>query len=187
MLLDKRMFLNIKIILNDMNLIKHIPMNTTDNRADDKNVMAMTDIRKDMIDKRARCLRVDCLRRYIAFVIMMFSFAAAWAVPPNLASEKIFDRQDLRRPGIKLAITKMPDNYYRGIIVDNDKELMKEVKNAVEKDRDRAYNMVENYSEDGGHIVLNILNNDHVINIGFSWKSSGAFRFFIQSELSAFE
>ena len=129
------------------------------------------------------------MKRYLTLIILVFTALSAAAVPPRLKSETLFTNKidELRRPGIDLAITKNTDNYYRGIIVKNNRPLLDHVKGLVEVDRKRASNTAERYVEDGGHIILNIPSNGHLINIGLYWKDSGDFRFFIQSELAAFE
>ena len=82
---------------------------------------------------------------------------------------------------------KSRDNYFRSVIADNDKKLLKEIKKLVQKDKSRASNVVEGYKDGTEHIILNIPNNGHIINVGFFWTESGYLRLFVQSELAAFE
>lgn len=127
------------------------------------------------------------MKRYLILVLLTISALTALAAPPHLACEAIFERDDLRRPGVDLCIKKEPNNYYRGIIVKKDPKLLAEVKKLVEKDRKLASVVAEKNPEKGGGIVLNIPNNGQIINVGLSWKDNGDFGFFIQSVLSAFE
>lgn len=129
------------------------------------------------------------MKRYLTLIILAFTAFAAAAVPPRLKCETLFTQKinELRRPGIDLVIAKAPDNYYRGIIVTGNKRLFQQVKGFVETDRQRASNIAERYNENGGHIILNIPSNGHIINVGLYWEDNGDFRFFIQSELAAFE
>ena len=129
------------------------------------------------------------MKRYLILILFLISTLLAFATPPNLACEAIFERGDLRRPGIDLCIKKQPNNYYRGIIVKKDPKLLAEIEKLIEQDSKVATEVIYRNDEEGtgSGVVLLVSNNGHTINIGLSKKENGEFGFFIQSVLAAFE
>lgn len=109
------------------------------------------------------------------------------ATPPNLAVEKIFERKELRTEGHKFMMSKSKDNYFRSVKADNDKELLEEVKKAIEQDKKKAFNLVESFNGSKNNVILNIQNNEYTINVGFNWTEDGSVNLFIQSNPEAFE
>lgn len=127
------------------------------------------------------------MKKPLLIIFFIFLSAACWAIPPHLACETIFSRPDIKTQGHEVVSCKSRDNYFRSVIADNDKKLLKEIKKLVQKDKSRASNVVEGYKDGTEHIILNIPNNGHIINVGFFWTESGYLRLFVQSELAAFE
>ena len=126
------------------------------------------------------------MKRYLFIAIMACISVICQATPPRLASEAIFNRKDIRQNGNILVITKTEDNFFRSVTASNNKELFKAIKDAVAKDRKRASNTAEGYTNGKSYIILNIPNNNQLINVGF-WDTGGdGFHFFIQANAEAF-
>lgn len=127
------------------------------------------------------------MKRYFLFLILAITALLAFAVPPKLACEQVFAREDLRKQGYKIVCNKSKENYYRSITAKSDKKLLSEVKKMVDKDKERAFNVYERCLDGKPCIILNILSNGHTINVGFWWTDEGYVNLFVQSELAAFE
>lgn len=127
------------------------------------------------------------MKRHILSILLALCALTCWGVPPNLACERIFHRQDIRTPGHKVVTNKNAENYFRSVTADCDPRLLADIKTLVARDQKRATEVVEGYKDGMEHIILNIPSNGHVISIGFWWKDSGYLHLFIQSEMDAFE
>lgn len=128
------------------------------------------------------------MRKSVALVIMLLCASAAMAVPPKLATETIFSQKDIRSKGYKLVTTRCEASYFRSVTAEKDKKLVKTIKKLVEKDSERAYNVVERTDENGNeYIILNILNNTELINVGFWWNDSGYVHLFVEGRPDAFK
>lgn len=127
------------------------------------------------------------MKRYIILLLLVSLAVVCNATPPNLACETVFDRKDLRKDGITLTSAKSTDNYFRCVTAKKDKKLVADIKKLIEKDKEKAYNIVEGYEDGVDHIILNIMNNGLIISVGFWWTDSGYVRMFIQAPLAAFK
>lgn len=124
----------------------------------------------------------------ITFIFIIVATMASHAAPPRLACETLFSDTGIRNENTEIMISKAPDNYYRAISVTGDPKLVKLMEQKVFADRERAFNTSEKYTgKDTYSIILNIENNDHVINIGFTRYSDSDAKLFVQSELAAFQ
>lgn len=65
--------------------------------------------------------------------------------------------------------------------------MSKTIRKLVKKDQSRAYNAVEGYEKNRDYIILNILNNNEIINVGVWWDDAGYINLFIQGPMKAFE
>ncbi len=120
--------------------------------------------------------------------IFLLSFASiCYALPPRLACETVFCRKDIRTEGHKLVSNKSEDNYFRSVTATNDPALLSDIKDLVEKDKERATNVTEGYKNGKEYIILNIPNNGCIINVGMWWTDDGYVHLFVQSELKAFK
>lgn len=127
------------------------------------------------------------MKRFLTTIILCIACIPAFCKPPHLACETIFDRKDLRVPGNKIICTRSENNYFRSITSSNNPSLAKTIRNLVKKDQSRAYNTVEGYEKNRDYIILNILNNNEIINIGVWWDDAGYINMFIQGTMKAFE
>lgn len=126
----------------------------------------------------------------VIVILSAFSFPVRGEeAPPRLACEEVFSRKDLNRKGRNLVTVNGADNYFRSVTAKSDPEFAREIRALVERDRKRADNVVEGTSESGNeYIILNVLNNDSFINIGFTYApDTGACTLFIQSHPKAFK
>ena len=127
------------------------------------------------------------MKRFILSLFLVSFISICNAAPTRLACETIFSRNDIRTEGHKVVSNKSDDNYFRSVTATNDKRLLSEIRNLIEKDKARATNVVEGYKNGKEYIILNIPNNGCIINVGMWWTSSGYVHLFVQSELKAFK
>lgn len=126
-------------------------------------------------------------RLTIIITLIISVISTCFAAPPRLACETVFNRRDIRTEGHKVVINKSENNYYRSVTANSDHKLLADIKALIQKDKTRATNIVEGYKDGTEHIILNIPNNGHIINIGMWWTDDGYVHLFIQSELNAFK
>lgn len=127
------------------------------------------------------------MKRLILSIFFVSFISICYAVPPRLACETVFSRNDIRTEGHKVVSNKSEDNYFRSVTASNDPRLLSEIKSLVEKDKTRATNITEGYKNGKEYIILNIPNNGCIINVGMWWTDSGYVHLFVQSELKAFQ
>ncbi|MDE5811421.1 MAG: hypothetical protein K2H61_03830 [Muribaculaceae bacterium] len=129
------------------------------------------------------------MKRILALTIAVIMAVAAFATPPNLACEKIFERNDLKTKGYNIVKIENNDDNFRCITAENDRKLLKEVEKAVEKDKAKAFNVVERYDPTNRRdcTILNINNNGYVISIGFFRDNNGFVNLFVQGVPEAFK
>lgn len=127
------------------------------------------------------------MKRLILTIFLVSFISICYAIPPRLACETVFSRDDIRTKGHKVVSNKSDDNYFRSVTAINDPRLLSEIKGLVKKDRARASNVVEGYNDGKEYIILNIPNNGCIINVGMWWTDSGYVHLFVQSELKAFK
>lgn len=119
----------------------------------------------------------------------MFAVCASvcYAVPPHLACEEVFNRQDIRTEGHEVVSNRSEHNYYRSVTATNNPRLLSDIKKLIKQDEKRASNITEGYRDGQEYIILNIPSNGCIINVGAWWTDAGYVRMFIQSELKAFK
>lgn len=127
------------------------------------------------------------MKRLLLNILFVSIISICHAVPPHLACETVFSRDDIRTVGHKVVSNKSEDNYFRSVTATNDPRLLSDIKKLVEKDSERAFNITEGYNNGKEYIILNILNNECIINIGMWWTAPGYVHLFVQSELKAFK
>lgn len=127
------------------------------------------------------------MKRTIFTLLAIVSVAICQAAGPNLASEKIFERDDIRTEGHELVKVTSPQNYFRSITAKKDPKLLKAIKTALDQDRKRAFNVVEGFDGKQDYIILNIKHNGQTINVGSHFTAQGYVDLFIQSTEAAFK
>ena len=122
--------------------------------------------------------------------IILLCFATAVAVlakPPKLNVESLFDGRLNNNKSVTISIYKNNGNYYRGITVKNNPDIIKNIANAIEKDAPRATNYSDYQGNDGQYTSLQIINNGETIYIGLQRDRHGGGFFFIQGKEKAFK
>ncbi len=127
------------------------------------------------------------MKKLITIAIVLFVSVVCRAAAPNLATEKIFDRKELRSEGHQLTIVNGAGNYFRSVSFSNDPKLEKDIEKAIEADRKKSYNQVDRWDDNRQYTILNIENNGHTINIGYYHEPDGSVRLFIQANPDAFK
>lgn len=127
------------------------------------------------------------MKRFVLIIFLISIVSVCYAVSPNLACETVFSRGDIKTEGHKVVSNKSENNYFRSVTAIDDPRLLSEIKRLVEKDKERATNVVEGYKDGKEYIILNIPNNGCIINIGVWWIDPGYVHLFVQSELKAFK
>lgn len=122
------------------------------------------------------------MKRLILIVAFCMVSLAAFAAIPKLAVESVFERKDVKKPGVELVYKNQQRNYFRSISATHDPVLLEAVRKLVETDRKRAENVTEEYGEGRGSIILNIYYEKKEINIGFFFHDDGNFRLFMQTD-----
>lgn len=112
---------------------------------------------------------------------------AVFAKPPKLNVEKLFDGRFNSSKSVTISIYKNNGNYYRGMTVNNNPDIIKKIADAIEKDASRASNYSDHQSSDGQYTSLQIVNNGETIYIGLQRDRHGGGFFFIQGKEKAFK
>ena len=83
--------------------------------------------------------------------------------------------------------TSSTADYYRGLTVKNNPEIIKQIAEAIAKDQPRAKDFSDYQGNDGQYTSLQIVNNGETIYIGLQRDKSGGGFFFIQGKEKAFQ
>lgn len=127
------------------------------------------------------------MKRFLIFFFMAVLASIAYAKPPKLNVENLFDGRYNNSKNVSISIYKNNGNYYRGITVKGNSKIIKAIAEAIEKDKPRSKDYSDYQGEDGRYTSLQVVNNGETIYIGLQRdKSNGAF-FFIQGKEKAFE
>lgn len=95
-------------------------------------------------------------RIIITFITCMcMSICALAADGPGLESEKFFGPEFRNMKGVELTIVTQKNSYYRNLTVRENPGLVAKILKAVNKDSDKAEEVVQRYKEGSTHIVLN--------------------------------
>lgn len=110
-----------------------------------------------------------------------------FAKPPKLNVESLFDGRFNSNKSVTISIYKNNGNYYRGITVKNNPDIIKKIAAAIDKDTPRATNYSDYTGSDGQYTSLQIINNGETIYIGLQRDRHGGGFFFIQGKEKAFK
>lgn len=117
----------------------------------------------------------------------MVTAIAVFAKPPKLYVEKLFDGRFNSCKSVTISIYKNNGNYYRGLTVNNNPDIIKKIASAIEKDAPQASNYSDHQGNDGQYTSLQIINNGETIYIGLQRDHHGGGFFFIQGKEKAFK
>lgn len=126
------------------------------------------------------------MKRILFLTIILISSITAFAKAPNLEVEKLFDGRYNSNSSVTTTIYKNNGEYYRGMSISNNPDLIRIITNAISKDSAKAARFSEQTGEGGKYTSLRILNNGETINIGLQQKSGNAY-FFIKGSEKAFK
>lgn len=127
------------------------------------------------------------MKRLAIILLSIFTAIAVYAKPPKLNVESLFDGRFNNNKNVTISIYKNNGNYYRGITVKNNPNIIKKIADAIEKDTPRASNYSNYQSSDGEYTSIQIINNGETIYIGLQRDRHGGGFFFIQGKEKAFK
>ncbi|MDE5843236.1 MAG: hypothetical protein K2H35_05825 [Muribaculaceae bacterium] len=113
------------------------------------------------------------MKRFAFILIMMLATAVAYAKPPKLNIEQFFDGRYNKEQTVTTSIIKENGNYFRSMVIKNNPGIIKQLHNALTKDKDRAEKFFEQTGEGGTSILVKIASNGEMIDIGFQQHPSG--------------
>ncbi len=127
------------------------------------------------------------MKRLAIILLCIVTAIAVFAKPPKLNVEKLFDGRFNSSKNVTISIYKNNGNYYRGMTVENNPDIIKKIASAIEKDAPRASNYCDHQGSDGQYTSLQIINNGETIYIGLQRNRHGGGFFFIQGKEKAFK
>ena len=127
------------------------------------------------------------MKRLLIITICAITAIAVYANPPKLNVESLFDGRYNNNKSVTILIYKNNGNYYRGITVKNNSDIVKKIAELISKDAPRAKEYSDYHGEDGQYTSLQIINNGEVIYIGLQRDRHGGAFFFIQGKEKAFK
>lgn len=127
------------------------------------------------------------MKRLTIILLSIFTAIAVFAKPPKLNVENLFDGRFNSNKSVTISIYKNNGNYYRGITVKNNPDIIKKIASAIEKDVPRASGYSDYQGNDGQYTSLQIINNGETIYIGLQRDRHGGGFFFIQGKEKAFK
>ncbi len=126
-------------------------------------------------------------RTLITLAIIMVSAVTAFAKPPQLATEQLFDGRYNKNKSVSTSIYRNNGTYYRGMTVTGNPGIVRKIADAISKDADGATNYSDYSGSDGQYTSLKIVNNGETIHIGLKQDAPGTAFFFIQGKEKAFK
>jgi lipopolysaccharide export LptBFGC system permease protein LptF len=127
------------------------------------------------------------MKRILILLLCIVSTITIYANPPKLNVENLFDGRYNNNKSVTISIYKSNGNYYRGLTVKNNPEIIKQIAEAIAKDQPRAKDFSDYQGNDGQYTSLQIVNNGETIYIGLQRDKSGGGFFFIQGKEKAFQ
>jgi lipopolysaccharide export LptBFGC system permease protein LptF len=127
------------------------------------------------------------MKRILILLLCIVSAVSIYANPPKLNVENLFDGRYNNNKSVTISIYKSNGNYYRGLTVKNNPEIIKQIAEAIAKDQPRAKDFSDYQGNDGQYTSLQIVNNGETIYIGLQRDKSGGGFFFIQGKEKAFQ
>lgn len=123
----------------------------------------------------------------LTLVCAVLTTISALAAPPTLACEKLFSDKYKRHKNTEMTINRSSDSYFRQLRVDNNRQIVAEIENAVAADSKIAFNTVHKFNYDTETFIMNIQYGNDFINIGFNKYSDTNAKIFIEGPPEAFK
>lgn len=127
------------------------------------------------------------MKRLLILLLCIVSAVSIYANPPKLNVENLFDGRYNNNKSVTISIYKNNGNYYRGLTIKNNPEIIKQIAEAIAKDQPRAKDFSDYQGEDGQYTSLQIENNGEIIYIGLQRDKAGGGFFFVQGKEKAFK
>lgn len=127
------------------------------------------------------------MKRLLIIITCIITAIAAYANPPKLNVEKLFDGRYNGNKNVTTTIYKNNGNFYRGMTIKNNPGIVKKIAEAITKDAPRAKEYSDYHGEEGQYTSLQIVNNGEIIYIGLQRDKHGGAFFFIQGKEKAFK
>lgn len=127
------------------------------------------------------------MKRLFFIIASVVTAIAAYANPPKLNVESLFDGRYNDNKSVTITIYKNNGNFYRGLTVTNNPGIIKKIAEAITKDVPRAKEYSDHNGPDGQYTSLQIVNNGEIIYIGLQRDWHGGAFFFIQGKEKAFK
>jgi lipopolysaccharide export LptBFGC system permease protein LptF len=127
------------------------------------------------------------MKRLLILLLCIVSAVSIYANPPKLNVENLFDGRYNNNKSVTISIYKNNGNYYRGLTIKNNPEIIKQIAEAIAKDQPRAKDFSDYQGEDGQYTSLQIENNGEIIYIGLQRDKAGGGFLFIQGKEKAFK
>ena len=127
------------------------------------------------------------MKRLIIIILSIVTAIAVYANPPKLNVESLFDGRFNNKKSVTISIYKSNGNYYRGITVKNNPDIIKKIAEAIAKDAPKASDYSDHQGDDGQYTSLQVINNGEIIYIGLQRDRHGGGFFFIQGKEKAFK
>lgn len=128
------------------------------------------------------------MKRTIFTLIILISALTAFARPPRLTVETLFDGRYNSHRDVSTSIYKNNGNYYRGLTIKKkNPTIVRQITGAIAADRNRASQYSEHNDGNGRYTSLQVTNNGATIHIGLQIDNDGKAFFFIQGKEKAFK
>ena len=127
------------------------------------------------------------MKRILIIITCIMAAIAVYANPPKLNVENLFDGRYNGNKGVTISIYKNNGNFYRGMTIKNNPEIIKKIAEAISKDAPRAKEYSDYNGADGQYTSLQIVSNGEIIYIGLQRDKHGGAFFFIQGKEKAFK
>ena len=118
------------------------------------------------------------MKRILILLLCIVSTITIYANPPKLNVEKLFDGRYNNNKSVTISIYKSNGNYYRGLTIKDNPEIIKSIAEAIEKDAPRGSDYSDYQGNDEQYTSLKIVNNGEAIYIGLQRDKSGGGFFF---------
>lgn len=126
------------------------------------------------------------MKRLLFILTLAISSFTAFATPPGLAVEQLFDGRFNKDKSVRTSIIKSDGVYFRSLEVTDNPDIVKIIDIALQKDSERASNYFDQEGEGGHSTLIKIINNGETIDIVFQHQNGSAF-FVIRGPEEAFK
>lgn len=127
------------------------------------------------------------MKRFIITFITFLAVVTAMAASPNLNIEKLFDGRYNSNKKVETTIMKNNGQYYRGMNINNDPNVIKQITSTMEKDKSSASDYTYFTDKEASYTSMKFLNNGETIFVGLQINKDGTALFFINGKEKAFK